>query len=542
MSRLLENIIRKFLFEQVVRGDIERLSVEEKQQSIAAGAVQGFKCIIDQEISDEEWEQNNPRLEKTSINLGRHYQKNIVKLVNNFFNEKTVAGYNDVLDENHIVIMGNTPTVTESFSIMFWIFTLDKFFEFSIKKEQEKVTFKDKDVQDVSVPGLESVIRPTRFSILQSKCLTYTEYLKRYTTTNTALKEINQGVQQDVITLAATEKNREKIEFIESLEFPKEISTFTCFAIVHNDDTIQQVINIDSNIQEQIYTYITYQYDEWIKWSKNIQGISNEKATSENSYKVRQACNIEKSTWGSVKVLNDLIKRQYSETQYNNLLFDDVKWETTFITDVKQAVEKQNTKLKVYYKDRIENIFNTWNDTNNVSRLIWDEAFPSFGSYQEYLKQLYTNLPNNLKYLIIEQNGKYKWNDSSTRFKYNPNAKIPDLDSKTSLSFKTEAADIIRETGIEYLNIILQSLSGISFYDSSCNLDTGEVNYTSTAEQKEITNRVTQRITLSASEYKEEYFDFVIDQLNKNLNVVNPPDIDPFTDQKIEPVTPPNIE
>jgi len=583
MSRLLENIIRKFLFEQVVKGTIYPLEQNEKTESEDAGAVQGFKVVVDQEISDEEWEQYNPGIEKSDVNLGRHYQKNIVQVVNNFFNEKTVAGYNDVLDENHIVIMGNTPTGTESFSLMFWIFTLDKFFEFSTKKEDEKVTFQDKDVRDVSLGISDDVIQPTRFSILQSKCLTYTEYLNRYNTTNTELAEINQGVQQDVITLATTEKNREQVEFIESLEFPKEISTFTCFAIIQNDDTIQQVINIDSNTQEENYIYITYQYDEWIKWSKNIQGISKEKATSENSYQVRQACNIEKTSWSSVKVLNDLIKRQYSETDYNDLLFDDAKWQTTFITKPNAKVEEINQKYIDFYDKSFRDQLDSWTDKDQVSRFIWPGAISlGFKSYDEYLKQLYNNLPDNLKYLILKDGNKYSWNDFTGYSGYDPDAKTPQLPTKTitrtgnymapdskydsygpdqykwaklapittdepyfskpneKASYKTKAGKVIREAGIEYLNGYLEVIPWVDFSSFKCNQDTGEIYYKSKDEMQKILDIVKSRLYLTTLKSQEDYFDFIIDKLQQVNLGAGPPDIDP--EYEIEPVTPPNIE
>lgn len=515
MSKLLEHIIRQMLFEQV-NGNVQTTVGSNKQNAIEAGAIQSFKFVSNPDSTQPKF---NDSEAQNSINAGRFYQKNMIRSIDKFFTQKNYPGYNNVLNDQYVVIIGNMPTDTNSFTILFWVFTKEEFFGFSKPKTEDDRT--PEDDEDVEVLD-DTTVTASRFKILQAPAFVYDEYLNVYTSTNEKLSEINQGVTTDVVTLAATEKNREKIEFIESSEFPKKISTFTCFAIVQNDDTIQQVININSSIQEQIYTYITYQYDEWIKWSKNIQGISDEPGTLENSYKVRQACNIEKTTWSNVKVLNDLIKQQYSETEYNDLLFDDKLWKQKNITNVSDKIQEYTNKIITDYTNYINTILNQWTDANTSNYLIWLGLLNNkFGGNMQNLYKVYDK---ELRRFALTK-----------RSDADPNKWV--FDDGVS-GYQTDRGRVIHDTSIEYLENIRDSLRGYTWYTYECKLKDNEM-IRLYPRNEDTVKTIDDSIFLLNTQSHDEYFELLGDKLQQaGLNTILAPDIDPF-DNEIIPVEEP---
>lgn len=539
MSRLLENIIRKFLFEQVVKGTIYPLEQNEKTESEDAGAVQGFKVVVDQEISDEEWEQYNPGIEKSDVNLGRHYQKNIVQLVNNFFNEKTVAGYNDVLDENHIVIMGNTPTGTESFSVMFWIFTLDKFFEFSTKKEEETVTFQDKDVQDVSLGISDKVIRPTRFSILQSKCLTYTEYLNRYNTTNTELAEINQGVQQDVIAVTKSRKDRIKTNrILKNVEagnilWPKIVAEQTCYGLkwFKGDDYVKPypklVVAVDVDENNILFKYTLYDYGEWVKWATSLEkDIRTDDATGEfkKQYIINSKdCSQNRNTLTKVKMINKDIRKLYAD--YNPKLFNYTSWYQKNAAAPQNKVDELKEKRVQEYTDYINNdIIKKWPSQNTSNNLTWPSLLNN--AFKGNLQNLYKAYNR----ILREFNLVKRSSTDSSKFEFDDGVS----------GYQTPRGRIIHDTGVEYLENVRDSLNGYEWYTYKCDTDENNVKTFTYPLNDNTVNIINDRIMLTNNESFKEYFELLEDKLRQANLGVQPPDIDP--EYEIEPVTPPNIE
>ena len=535
MSRLLENIIRKFLFEQVVKGTIYPLEQNEKTESEDAGAVQGFKVVVDQEISDEEWEQYNPKIEKSDVNLGRHYQKNIVQLVNNFFNEKTVAGYNDVLDENHIVIMGNTPTGTESFSVMFWIFKLDKFFEFSTKKEEEKVTFQDKDVEDQEEAD---AIRPTRFSILQSKCLTYTEYLKRYTTTNTILAKINQGVQQDVIAVTKNRKDRIKTNrILKNVEagnilWPKIVAEQTCYGLkwFKGDDYVKPypklVVAVDVDENNIVFKYTLYDYGEWVKWATSLEkDIRTDDATGEfkKQYIINSKdCSQNRNTLTKVKMINKDIRKLYAD--YNPKLFNYTSWYQKNAAAPQNKVDELKEERVQQYTDYINDIIKKWPSQNTSNNLTWPSLLDS--AFKGNLQNLYKEYNR----ILREFNLVKRSSTDSSKFVFDDGVS----------GYLTPRGQIIHDTGVEYLENVRDSLNGYEWYTYKCDTDENGVKRFTYPLNDNTVNIINDRIMLTNNKSFKEYFELLEDKLRQANLGVQPPDIDP--EYEIEPVTPPNIE
>jgi hypothetical protein len=519
MSKLLENIIRRMLFEQIVRGKIFTLVGDEKKQLEAAGAVQGFKFVVDQEISDEEWAQKNTSLEKTSINLGRHYQKNIVGIVNQSFTDKPVTGYNDVLDENHVVIIGNTPAGTESFSIMFWVFTKETFNEFSKRKTEDDTTPEADDHRNFD----ELPVLASRFKILQAPAFVYDEYLNVYTSTNEKLSEINQGVNTDVVTLAQTKKNTDYFKSVSNKDWPKKIRNQTCYAFkwFKGNDYVtpypELVINIEVDDNNKLFKYSLYDYNEWIRWTLQKQNIKvNKPGKFKQQYKINSnSCSINKDVLFKITKINADIEKNY--TSYDNKLFDIVAWKQKNITEVSETIKEKTDKQITEYTNYINTILNRLSDAIGSNYLHWSGLLNA--KFDGNLQNLYEVYDKELRQFALTK-----------RSENDPNKWV--FDDGVS-GYQTERGKVIHDTGIEYLETIRDSLRGYTWYISKCKRDQGNIVRTYLLNEDTVKTIEDSMYLLSTQSYNE-YFELLGDKLQQaGLNTILPPDIDSFDDEVI---------
>ena len=457
MSKLLEHIIRKLLFEQNAKQQISTGTNREQNNAKQAGAVASFKVTSIEQ--DPKLDVNNPDISKLidtekysgladdtkkSTNLAWFYQKNIIQGAQDVFTKTENGGYQKLLnDGKHVVLMGNTPTGKTKFSILFWIFELEWVLQQFKSRDPEAQKKIDAYLTSLKTNKPLNILHVSaasgNFKILNSQVFTYDRLIQQYDIPNNikrSLQKINQRVKQDVITVFKDEQQSRHKALIDSDSWPKLINE--TWYVKSPDDQVMHTTGNDN----QTITYEWLPIDIWRDWIKRSLNFDKMDYNEENANTKPSVFNPNDTDVIGCKLASkiDYIKglnSYFSGTQ--SKLFDINEWDMKFgITFQKIKIKtKLDNWYTLVYKAYDDKIFSKYKSSNDM---LWNNSLTRWGTGNPAWESFFLNL-----------NPLLGWSKSKKLVKKvnkTPYWVVRDNDAQV----------IFHEAGVEYIDYIVDTI------------------------------------------------------------------------------------